>query len=232
MLAARRPVASTLIEGEVFVIGLLHDPGRRAAPVRELDGQRVAARPRRACWSGCSRPPSGSHPSRRRSTGCSGKPRVETPSDVMVTTESRTAATTSVSGGADAVAPFVPVAVVTAAPPPAPLLGVAPPLSGPVTSAAVPPAASTAERTAAATSVAVPRRRDGDRSCVAVVAEGTAGAKVAADGWPGVELDGARGVIGGGVAPRSWSNIGSSDRAGVAGIGAMVLSNTRTLRRC
>src|SRR4249919_264665 len=147
------------------------------------------------------------------------KPRVDNPSDVIVTTESRTAATTSVSGGADAVAPFVPVAVVTAAPPPASLLGVAPTPSGPVTSAAVPPAASTAERTAAATIVAVPRRGDDDRSRPVVVADGAVGAEVVTDGWTGFELDGVRGVRGGGVAPRSWSNIGGSDRAGSQGVG-------------
>src|SRR6478672_10324967 len=141
------------------------------------------------------------------------KPRAETPSDVMVTTESRTAATTSVRGGADAVAPLLPVAVVTAAPPGA-LVGAAPRPSGPVTSAAVPPAASTADRAAAAITVAVPRRPDDRRAGLAVVAGGVATKLVGVDGWTGIELDGVRGVSGGGVAPRSWSNIGSSDRAG------------------
>src|SRR6476620_5662696 len=145
------------------------------------------------------------------------KPRAETPSDVIVTTESRTAATTSVRGGADAVAPLAPVAVVTAAPPGS-LVGAGPRPSGPVTSAAVPPAASTADRTAAATTVAVPRRPDDRRAGLVVAGDGTVDTGVVARGSTGVELDGVSGVRGGGVAPRSWSNIGSSDRAGSPGL--------------
>src|SRR6478609_9123918 len=115
------------------------------------------------------------------------KPRAETPSDVIVTTESRTAATTSVSGGADAVGPLAPAAVVTAAPPGA-LVGAAPRPSGPVTSAAVPPAASTADSAAAAITVAVPRRPDDRGAGLVVVAGGVAMEPVGKDGWTGVEL--------------------------------------------
>src|SRR6476469_644593 len=145
------------------------------------------------------------------------KPRAETPSEVIVTTESRTAATTSVRGGADAVAPLVPVAVVTAAPPPAPEVGDAPTPSGPVTSAAVPPAASTADRTAATTIEAVPRRED-DPAEPVVAGRGAGASGIVEACSRGVELGGVSGVRGGGVAPLAWSNIGSSDRAGSPGL--------------
>src|SRR6187549_3937915 len=71
----------------------------------------------------------------------------------MVTTESRTEATTSVSSGA--LGAVVAPATVTAAGAPGAVDDGA---NGPATSAAVPPAASTADRTAARTTAVGPRR--------------------------------------------------------------------------
>src|SRR4051794_21908627 len=79
------------------------------------------------------------------------KPRDARPSELMVTTESRTAATTSVSFGAGAVLGLEAAAATAGAP-----AGAAdgPDRSGPATRAAVPPAASIAE---SRTTAAIPR---------------------------------------------------------------------------
>src|SRR4051812_2345069 len=90
--------------------------------------------------------------------GISLKPRDDRPCSVIVTTESRTRATTSGRSSAPTVGPgFEPAAVVTA--PGAPLVaaGLTVFASGPVTRAAVPAAASTADRRAAPTIAAMPR---------------------------------------------------------------------------
>src|SRR5438876_326189 len=102
--------------------------------------------------------------------GIDRRPRDETPSDVIVTTESRTAATMSVRAGSVVEEVLLePVAVVT---PPGAVeaAGVAARFevaSGPVTNAAVPPAARTADRSDAASTDAIrppPRPRRGSRS--------------------------------------------------------------------
>ncbi len=106
------------------------------------------------------------------------RPRDETPSEVIVTTESRTAATTSVRAGSLAVAVERPdpVAVVTAAGACAAFVpDPVEPASGPVTRAAVPPAARTADSSEAA-------RTDANRPPRRGVP--TAGPS---PGWPGRE---------------------------------------------
>ena len=138
----------------------------------------------------------------------------------MVTTESRTAATTSGRSGVvtlfDAVATVWPAAPLGDA-----LAGAA---SGPVTRAAVPPAATTAARTAAATIVAAPRDRGrsprGDG-----VGPGTGVEVGAAALGPG---EAPAGVSGSNIGPRSVSNITAPVVLGVANDGPP--ANTRPLR--
>src|SRR6476661_2488135 len=107
--------------------------------------------------------------------GMSTRPRADTPCDVIVTTELRTAATT-VGRSVVAIGPgFVPVAVVT--PAGAPGLGagvVCAVRSGPATRAAVPPAARIADSRAAPRMAAVPPERDRARRTGAGAADGAA----------------------------------------------------------
>src|SRR3954451_13117868 len=84
--------------------------------------------------------------------GICAKPRDEKPSEVMVTTESRTSATTSVSSGAGAA---LDAAAATAGAPVG--AGDGAERSGPATSAAVPPAASIAESRTTAAMPSIPR---------------------------------------------------------------------------
>src|SRR6478609_1118721 len=93
--------------------------------------------------------------------GMSTRPRADTPCEVIVTTELRTAATTD---GRSVVAPglgLAPVAVVTPAGAPALAAGAAWPVrSGPATRAAVPPAARIADSSAAPRMAAIPPERE------------------------------------------------------------------------
>src|SRR3954453_11622951 len=88
--------------------------------------------------------------------GICANPRDENPSDVMVTTESRTAATTAVSSGVVA-ALALDAAAATAGAPAGAAVGAE--RSGPATSAAVPPAASIAESSTTAAMPNIPPRR-------------------------------------------------------------------------
>jgi hypothetical protein len=154
----------------------------------------------------------------------------------MVTTESRTEATTAVSSGA--LGAVVAPATVTAAGATRGGPAVEEGASGPATSAAVPPAARTADRTAAMTTDVGPRREPPARRGAEVVTEtgvgfggvtgveagvhgkASAGAGAQAGGGVGadvgvVEVDSAEaGVSGCGGRSPSFLNIGSSDRAG------------------
>ena len=130
-------------------------------------------------------------------------PRDEKPDEVMVTTESRTDATTSVSAGAA----VEPAAATTAAgaleAAGAALAGA----SGPVTRAAVPPAARTAARRAAATTEAVPRdleRRGAGDPVGAGAAGGAGGAGGVGDQTVVSRGAAVGGVSGAGVRPSSY----------------------------
>jgi hypothetical protein len=109
--------------------------------------------------------------------GICAKPRDEKPSEVMVTTESRTAATTSVSSGAGAALALDAAAATAAA-----SVGAddGADRSGPATSAAVPPAASIAEsRTTAAMPTIPPARTR--RACLGVSRDGSGGTTAVRD---------------------------------------------------
>ena len=146
-----------LDQREVRVVRLLGRWSRGTAGRRPVPRSATGCLPRRAGWSGCSRRPSGSRLSRRRSTGSGRSRRARrTPSEVMVTTESRTdgddrgqlggarcrRGTRGRDGGWRARG----------------CAGGVDGANGPATSAAVPPAARTADRIAAMTTVVGPRR--------------------------------------------------------------------------